>query len=766
MTKKKGRTSQSSLHITRRELQGSIRHRDSPETLEEETHPAVATALVRTPGPIQLPNARADETLLTPGDTLNDEELWDAFTRNDREEMLSQLLGDGNTDGHPPIESDIGYGFAYWTYKSEDEDDEPFYDEGCYDDRGKTKNNQISSRLDELPGDEYEIALPHPNPVNLAVNPQHNVNGGKGSGQPLGESDDEAGRRLPATRRNNDKGLTVCALETTRKLTSRDTTIYNGKRELSNQERYNLLSFDTDGGPPSPVDESNAKPFEDYMDNNNNECYRDPSPGGNDNSPNAGDEDFDGEGRCDVQAFISEKHDGNDTDPPHRVTSAAHSTKAPKNEAPEEVPAGGSALLPPLLCPHQAFLASLILASKFSAWEIGHCERTITYAIGWTLCVTVSPQTAPRTPYGRTPNTIRRRTAEDDADEQAEIARLVADHAQDRAKIRVLGFELSFKAPQTCISRGLMVAEDLSLTSWTIPPIVLPLLGCLPVLALWSDPWHPFPFRFPLVVCWLSAATPPTSLYILVLSAEDHLRLQALILSLILWASLLRLTCDLCDSHGDALSSKTEALSPFSCTTTIPARMQGSRMLTPETAAMVCSPTPTLAKEIKGDDLTLRLRPSVASALGLATSRRLDENSDGLPTALPVNLSLLTLSTTALTSLGLPTRYVPTLQRFTHVLPRLVIMEADNLSGGVFSPFPLFSLQDNPAHQSRTLEHNTLNPQELDDVTHKQDKHDLGFSGRDSDVHTNPARYWVNDVATLVPPSMQHRDKHNGHEIL
>ncbi|KAH9059404.1 hypothetical protein EDB83DRAFT_2315730 [Lactarius deliciosus] len=49
-------------------------------------------------------------------------------------------------------------------------------------------------------------------------------------------------------------------------------------------------------------------------------------------------------------------------------------------------------------------------------------------------CVTVSPQTDPRAPYVKTPNTVRRRTAEDDADEQAEIRRLVADHAQDRAK--------------------------------------------------------------------------------------------------------------------------------------------------------------------------------------------------------------------------------------------------------------------------------------------------------------------------------------------
>ncbi|KAH9048640.1 hypothetical protein EDB83DRAFT_2317386 [Lactarius deliciosus] len=42
--------------------------------------------------------------------------------------------------------------------------------------------------------------------------------------------------------------------------------------------------------------------------------------------------------------------------------------------------------------------------------------------------------TDPRAPYATTPNTIRRRTPEDDANEQAEIRRLVAEHAQTRAK--------------------------------------------------------------------------------------------------------------------------------------------------------------------------------------------------------------------------------------------------------------------------------------------------------------------------------------------
>ncbi|KAH8985869.1 hypothetical protein EDB83DRAFT_2326009 [Lactarius deliciosus] len=48
--------------------------------------------------------------------------------------------------------------------------------------------------------------------------------------------------------------------------------------------------------------------------------------------------------------------------------------------------------------------------------------------------VTVSPQTNPRAPYTRTPNTIRRRNPEDDAEEETEIRRLVAEHAQTRAK--------------------------------------------------------------------------------------------------------------------------------------------------------------------------------------------------------------------------------------------------------------------------------------------------------------------------------------------
>ncbi|KAH9008501.1 hypothetical protein EDB83DRAFT_2531789 [Lactarius deliciosus] len=100
-----------------------------------------------------------DDGYLMPGDTLNDEELWDAFTRDDREAMLSRFLGDSDVDDNSPEESDTWYGsacetrkledpdgmedtlsdsysgLAYWAYKSEDEDGEPFYNEEYYDDK-------------------------------------------------------------------------------------------------------------------------------------------------------------------------------------------------------------------------------------------------------------------------------------------------------------------------------------------------------------------------------------------------------------------------------------------------------------------------------------------------------------------------------------------------------------------------------------------------------------------------------------------------------
>ncbi|KAH9073361.1 hypothetical protein EDB83DRAFT_2312720 [Lactarius deliciosus] len=61
-------------------------------------------------------------------------------------------------------------------------------------------------------------------------------------------------------------------------------------------------------------------------------------------------------------------------------------------------------------------------------------QRTAWTPAGLGNVVTVSPQTDPRAPYAKTPNTIRRRNTEDDAEEEAAIAKLVAEHAQTRAK--------------------------------------------------------------------------------------------------------------------------------------------------------------------------------------------------------------------------------------------------------------------------------------------------------------------------------------------
>ncbi|KAH9162063.1 hypothetical protein EDB89DRAFT_2080046 [Lactarius sanguifluus] len=48
--------------------------------------------------------------------------------------------------------------------------------------------------------------------------------------------------------------------------------------------------------------------------------------------------------------------------------------------------------------------------------------------------VTVSPSTVPRAPHQKTPNTARRKSAEEYAEEEVEVARLVADHVHERAK--------------------------------------------------------------------------------------------------------------------------------------------------------------------------------------------------------------------------------------------------------------------------------------------------------------------------------------------
>ncbi|KAH9180803.1 hypothetical protein EDB89DRAFT_1900588 [Lactarius sanguifluus] len=94
---------------------------DRPEVCEEETNLTVTTDLVHTLGSVQLFSAQTDKTL-APDDTLDDEELWDAFTRDDREDMLSRLLGDGDGDDDIPRRSDARYGPAYGPDELEDPD--------------------------------------------------------------------------------------------------------------------------------------------------------------------------------------------------------------------------------------------------------------------------------------------------------------------------------------------------------------------------------------------------------------------------------------------------------------------------------------------------------------------------------------------------------------------------------------------------------------------------------------------------------------------
>ncbi|KAH9172109.1 hypothetical protein EDB89DRAFT_1906390 [Lactarius sanguifluus] len=98
------------------------RHHDSTEVLEEEMGPTVVTTLVHMPGPIRLPNTWINKMLIL-GDTLDDEELWDAFMQDDQEEMLSQLPADDDANDNTPEESDTR--FTSHTYNSNDEYDIP-----------------------------------------------------------------------------------------------------------------------------------------------------------------------------------------------------------------------------------------------------------------------------------------------------------------------------------------------------------------------------------------------------------------------------------------------------------------------------------------------------------------------------------------------------------------------------------------------------------------------------------------------------------------
>ncbi|KAH9041698.1 hypothetical protein EDB85DRAFT_2271900 [Lactarius pseudohatsudake] len=124
----------------------SGRRHDRLEALEEETNPAV-----------------------TPGNTLDDEELWDAFTRHDREEMLGQLLGDDDADDddHLPRGGDTRYGFAYRTRNLED----PYKPD--IEDGGSTRYSEFAHKPEEWGDDDDDETS--------------NVSGGgRNDAQPLG----------------------------------------------------------------------------------------------------------------------------------------------------------------------------------------------------------------------------------------------------------------------------------------------------------------------------------------------------------------------------------------------------------------------------------------------------------------------------------------------------------------------------------------------------------------------------------------------------
>ncbi|KAH9167926.1 hypothetical protein EDB89DRAFT_2206376 [Lactarius sanguifluus] len=126
------------------------------EALKDETSPAITTDLTHTPKSTQFPDARIGNIVMA-GAVLDDEELWDAFTRDDREEALSRILDDDDVDDDPSRRSDTRYrsayetledlddmkdtlsnsdgGLVHWTYKAVDKDDKPSHNEEYDDDR-------------------------------------------------------------------------------------------------------------------------------------------------------------------------------------------------------------------------------------------------------------------------------------------------------------------------------------------------------------------------------------------------------------------------------------------------------------------------------------------------------------------------------------------------------------------------------------------------------------------------------------------------------
>ncbi|KAH9022748.1 hypothetical protein EDB83DRAFT_2320266 [Lactarius deliciosus] len=408
------------------------------ETLKEETHPAVVTTLVHSSKLIQLPSARTGKTLM-PGNTLDEEELWDAFMRDDQEDMLSQLLGDDNANNNPPRGSDAWYRFVYEARELKDPDrisprlNEFLDDEydvlplGEDDEASDFSEGEQDNTQPLRERDNYRVSLQHAYLGNPTVYPQHEddksfydeEDEGKGGGHPLSDDEDpgDAGTDLS----NPQRGLTnwtykpedleelrATQVEAPAVVPAGGDTLpmpfpLPGHGPMPFIDRADSLSHklgmpkaddDDDRFAPIPALSSVDDPQEDnftvtaiwhtLMDGNREDC-----PTGVTQMP--ADRELIVEETCMVMWEIAvpptlARRDAGPALPPPSLTHDIIKGRSPLDDP------------PPSLYPRWAFLVSLTLASRFSAWEIGCCERAIDYAIGWTLWVgqTSSRRSLPR----------------------------------------------------------------------------------------------------------------------------------------------------------------------------------------------------------------------------------------------------------------------------------------------------------------------------------------------------------------------------------
>ncbi|KAH9164708.1 hypothetical protein EDB89DRAFT_1911973 [Lactarius sanguifluus] len=311
------------------------RHHNSPEVHEEETNPTVTTDLIHMPGSVQLPSTQTDKTL-APGDTLDDEELWDAFTRDDREDMLSQLLRDDDTDDDIPRGfrgSNARYGSAYRPSELEDPDSaedtlsnsyngltvsDRTYKPGYLDDEQEcpSESDDGVSDFDTGERDEqhgYGIPLQRAYPDDPAIYPQRENNEDSGSdGDTLS---DLYSRPAYWTYKSKD--------EDNKSFDNKEGRIEDGRRPLREDDAETSLPDSHSGltgwtnkpvdseeedeerdNPPNSREEGDAKTFTDNHDDNeatdvDREAQHDVRP-------------FINEGQYNIQPFIAEEHDEGD----------------------------------------------------------------------------------------------------------------------------------------------------------------------------------------------------------------------------------------------------------------------------------------------------------------------------------------------------------------------------------------------------------------------------------------------------------------------